>query len=195
MMFREHRIREGDLELAKERFTWDGSRPLRVAFSGRVTAVKGPETVLTVAAQLPQMEFSIFGDGDLRERLEASAPANVAFHGHMTFVQWKEYVRNNVDIALLPHPQGDPSGTYYEMMGSGVPVVGVRNTTWRELADREHLGWAEKDAFSIAARIATLTPHDLDLARERAFKIVEPFEVTSARRMAHLADIARSARS
>lgn len=192
--FRDHRIRRADLALARRRSTWNGDRPLRVAFSGRITAVKGPATVLDVAARLPEVQFVLLGDGDQRTALESSAPGNVRFAGFLPFRDWTAFMRDEVDVALLPYPQGDPSCTYYEALGCGVPVVGVRNTTWPRLADEEGLGWAERDAHALAARLRRLRPADLDAVRTRALEALTPFEEVAAQRVAHLAAVARGER-
>lgn len=194
LLFRDHRIRRADLAAAKERPTWRGERPLRVAFSGRLTAVKGPGTVLEVARLLPEVEFLLLGDGELREDLQLEAPSNVRFEGFLDFEAWKSRMREEVDLALLPHPQGDPSGTYYEALGCGVPVVGAQNATWPRLA-AEGLGWAERDAKALADRIRSVGPEQLDAVRTRALNGFEPFESVAARRVAHLVEVAESARA
>ncbi|OZB84119.1 glycosyltransferase [Microbacterium sp. 13-71-7] len=194
LAFRDHRIRRADLTLAGGRDTWTGDRPLRVAFSGRITAVKGPGTVLDVAARLPEVEFVLLGDGDQRAALESRAPGNVRFAGFLPFRDWTAFMRERVDLALLPYPQGDPSCTYYEALGCGVPVVGARNTTWTRLADEEGLGWAERDAEALADRLRTLRPADLDAVRTRALEALTPFEDVAAQRVAHLAAVARGGR-
>ncbi|REJ08045.1 glycosyltransferase [Microbacterium bovistercoris] len=192
MRFRDHRIRESDLTLARERSTWDGRRPLRVVFSGRVTAIKGPRTVLAVAALLPNVEFVILGEGDQKDELAAVAPSNVLFESFLPFAEWTSYMREHADLALLPHPQGDPSCTYYEALGCGVPVIGLPNTTWAQLANAEGLGWAEPDARSLATRIQVLRPEDLHRVRQRALATLEPFERVAARRVSHLVEVASS---
>lgn len=187
----DHRILAADLDAARERPTWDGTRPLRVAFSGRVTKIKGPDLVVEVARRLPDLEFVVLGDGDLRASLEASAPSNVTFPGFVPFDEWKSLVRERVDVALLPHPQGDPSCTYFEFLGSGVPVVGLRNSTWSELA-ADGLGWAEADVTGLVARLRRLRPVDLDAARTRGIDAIKPYEETVATRMQHMAAVARA---
>lgn len=192
MRFREHRIPAEELERAKNRPLWDGTRPLRVAFSGRISAIKGPGNVIEVARRLPHVEFEMIGDGELRERLELEAPDNVRFLGRIPFDDWMPYVRQNVDVALLPHPQGDPSGTYHEMLGCGVPVVGLSNETWKYLAQHEELGWAESSVDGLARRIDSITPQDIRMVVERAWQLIEPFEVIAARRVEHLHAVATS---
>ena len=65
MMFHDHRIRTADLAAATSRDLWDGSRPLRLAFSGRLTAIKGIGDVLEFAREAERrhlpVEISIFG--------------------------------------------------------------------------------------------------------------------------------------
>lgn len=186
----DHRIFASDLAAARRREVWSGDRPLRVAFSGRLVREKGADTVAEVARRLPQIEFVMLGSGELRDQLMASAPANLSLLGFKPFSEWKQYVRDTVDVALLPHPQGDPSCTYFEMLGSGVPVVGLRNTMWGPLAD-EGLGWAEHGVDALVKRLAQLRPADVRLARERGLTHVEPFEDMVATRVAHLVEIAR----
>lgn len=192
LLFRDHRIRRADLAAAMDRPTWRGESPLRVAFSGRLTAVKGPGTVLEVARLLPEVEFLLFGDGELRADLQRAAPSNVRFEGFVDFETWKSRMREDVDLALLPHPQGDPSGTYYEALGCGVPVLGVPNATWTGLA-AEGLGWAERGAEALARRIRSMDPGQLDAVRTHALRGFEPFESVAARRVAHLAEVAERA--
>ncbi|WP_298745180.1 glycosyltransferase [uncultured Microbacterium sp.] len=192
LFFRDHRIRRADLTAAAARSTWHGDRAPRVAFSGRMTAVKGPGTVLEVARLLPEIEFVMVGDGDLRADLQRDAPVNVRFEGFLDFSTWKAFFREQVDLALLPYPQGDPAGTYYEALGCGVPVLGVFNATWPRLA-AEGLGFVERDAATLARRIRSLQPHDLDVVRTHALASFEPFEDVAARRVAHLLRVARQA--
>lgn len=190
--FREHRITAADLAAAKVRSRWDGSRPLRVAFSGRVTAIKGPQLFIETAARMPTVDFTVIGEGDLRPQLERIAPDNVRFVGHIPFEHWPEYVRREVDVALLPHPQGDPSGTYHEMLGCGVPVVGLSNATWKYLAEHEGLGWVARSVPELARILSTLTPTRVDKAREHALALIQPYETVAAARVRHLVDVARA---
>lgn len=192
LFFRDHRIRRSDLSAAAVRPIWKGDRPLRVAFSGRMTVMKGPGTVLEVARLLPEVEFVMLGDGELREELRRNAPSNVRFEGFLDFERWKEFMRESVDLALLPHPQGDPSCTYFEALGCGVPVLGVANSTWLRLAN-DGLGFVERDAEGLANRIRSLQPEELDTVRTHALGVLEPFEDVAAMRAAHMVDVARTA--
>ena len=56
--------------------------------------------------------------------------------------EWVPFIRDNVDLMVLPHRQGDPSGTYLEAAGLGVPTLGFDNEAFRALVAHEDLGWA-----------------------------------------------------
>jgi glycosyltransferase involved in cell wall biosynthesis len=70
------------------------SRPLRppparverICFAGRLAAEKNVDLIIEAAADFPQIEFVIVGDGPLRLKLEASAQTldNVRFTGWLT---------------------------------------------------------------------------------------------------------------
>lgn len=189
LTFQDHRIYAPDLERSRRRATWDGSQPLRAAFSGRLIRAKGADLIPAIARLAPNVHFDILGDGELRGWLERNSPDNVTLRGYVPFDDWMEYMRDNIDIAVLPHRQGDPSCTYFEALGCGVPVVGLRNPTWRFYA-RHGLGWAESNVADIANRLRSITPDELSDARVRGLQSVEPFEQVAQRRVAHLYDAA-----
>ncbi|MDX6506931.1 MAG: hypothetical protein QOG06_1575, partial [Gaiellaceae bacterium] len=57
-----------------------GNRPI-VGTVGRLAPQKGHETLLEAARLVPEAQFVVVGDGDLRARLEARASENVHFTG------------------------------------------------------------------------------------------------------------------
>lgn len=52
-----------------------------IAFVGRLCHEKGADRFIDIARQIPDVEFSIYGDGPEKPRLVESAPTNVIFHG------------------------------------------------------------------------------------------------------------------
>lgn len=201
--FHDHRIRRSDIEATKVVKPWDGSGPLRIAFSGRLTAVKGPQHVLSVARELAQIgapvRVSFLGDGDMRTALEREAPGNVEFLGSVDFDEtWKDYVRNDVDLMVLPHPQGDPSCTYFEALGSGAPVLGFQNTTFGPLAVREGVGWAVPvgDTGSLTRKVLDILDHPDQLEEARAAGIAfmeeRPYEAIAKKRADHFRSCAEA---
>lgn len=137
--------------------------PLRLCFSGRLIPGKGPDHAVAALARLNEWQvpakLTVFGDGPLLSPLRATAPANVEFRGTIPFdPDWTDYVREHVDLMVLPHVQGDPSGTYLESIGCGAPVVGYANRAWDALVRHHGIGWSAplRDVDALASTIRAL---------------------------------------
>ncbi len=121
-------------------------RPLRLAFTGRLEARKGPLQTVEVATELRDrgvdFTFLVAGDGPQRpeiERAVAAAGLTQRFElpGVLDFdSELVPRLRDDVDIFFCPHPQGDPSCTYVETLAGGVPIVGYANEAVEALAER-----------------------------------------------------------
>ena len=104
---------------------------------GRLTAIKGPQHAIRLPEVLAdrgdRATLDVFGDGPMRAGLEKAAGPHVRFHGAIDFSEWLERIPKQVDLMVLPHVQPDPSGTYFESAGVGVPIVSFSNETVRDL--------------------------------------------------------------
>lgn len=146
VLFFDHRITEEELRVAP------GPRPvapgaLRLGFSGRHIAIKGPHDALDLVSALraegADVEMTMFGDGPLRSELEARAVDAVRIIGDVDFeADWLPTVRRDIDLMVLPYPQGDPAGTYMESFALGVPVLGYANDAFAPLVQRHGVGWS-----------------------------------------------------
>ncbi|CAL8974388.1 hypothetical protein TESS_TESS_00663 [Tessaracoccus sp. O5.2] len=139
LLYLDHRIDRTDVDAVAPRAREPG-QPLRLGFSGRLVALKGVRHLPHISRWLDQMgvphSLTILGTGPELGALRDGAPPHVRFLGHLDFEgQWKHWVRENLDVMVLPHIQGDSSSTYYEALGSGVPVVAFANATSRPLAE------------------------------------------------------------
>lgn len=102
--------------------------PLHVVFAGRLTAVKRVDLVIATANRLAEqypdlpVRFSIFGDGPLRDRLEAMnrEQRRVSFMGHCDDM---ERVVEAADILLLPSDHEGLPMILLEAMRAGVAIV------------------------------------------------------------------------
>ena len=85
-----------------------------VVFAGRVTASKGVETLVRVAAMIPEVDCRIVGDGDLRATLEAryAGHANISFTGPMP---QSDLIAHYRDAAAIVFPSIAP-----ETFGLGI---------------------------------------------------------------------------
>jgi|APEBP8051073220_1049391.scaffolds.fasta_scaffold00173_66 Glycosyltransferase len=151
------------------------SSTLRLAFSGRLLAIKGPADAVRVAERVRgeghDVSLTIFGVGPEEQALRALAGPATTFAGSLDFrTEWVDMVPDLIDVMVLPHPQGDPSGTYLESMGVGVPVLGYANSHWRHLAEESGGGWAAPvgDVDSLASAIRALVDDRSSVARARA---------------------------
>lgn len=54
-----------------------------ILFASRLAHEKGLEVLIEAWRELPEVPLTILGEGPMRDKLEAQAPANVAFKGHV----------------------------------------------------------------------------------------------------------------
>lgn len=179
--------------------------PLRLAFSGRQTKAKGVIDAVEAAVAAHRagvdLTLEVFGEGE-QERAARSVAAplgeRVHFRGLVPFdAEWVPFVREQVDLMLLPHVQGDPAGTYLEAAALGVPTLGYDNSALSALVSRHGLGWtvAMHDRAALAERIGELArtrdliagagASGIDFVREHSF------EREFAARVAHLREVAQ----
>ena len=178
-----------------------GARPpgnvTRLAFSGRFHPAKGVQAALEAALLLEQRgvphHLTLIGAGPLEETLRERAGATVDFMSPMAFdPTWVAFVRASVDLMVLPHVQGDPSGTYLEAAGLGVPIVGFRNRALSDHVRNIGLGWTVRrgDVGALAAKIEDLTlrPDDVHAAGSRGMRFMREHSMEREfdRRVDHL---------
>lgn len=171
--------------------------PLRLGFSGRLAGEKGPQFAVEAHRRLARAgaptTLTIFGSGPMEEQLRREAADGVIFAGSVPFEsEWIERIPREVDLMVLPHPQGDPSGTYLEAAGLGVPFVAFANVAAQSLTSRHGLGWSTRmnDVGGLVRRIQRLNedPSQVRAAadRGRAFMTEHCFEHEFDRRVEHL---------
>ena len=181
---------------------WTAGRTLRLGFSGRMIPIKGPAYAVEAYRALQRagidVSLAMFGDGELRPRLEQEAP-DVRFHGSLDFAtEWCPAVASSIDLMVLPHLQSDPAGTYLESAGMGVPVIGFDNVALDHLVAVGGLGWTSppRRADLLARRIEQLmaTPDELLRARDAGSEFMTDhcFEKDFGARVQHLHDVLRS---
>lgn len=99
-------------------------RVKRVCFAGRLAPEKNIDRIIEAAAQLPDIDFLIGGDGPLRRELEASASGlkNVTFSGWLT----REELIGLIDqssLLLLPSKLETFGSVALEAMARGRPAL------------------------------------------------------------------------
>lgn len=178
--------------------------PLRLIHSGRLEPLKGAQDLLPVARRLLEVKvdftLDIYGTGSLESELSRSASqpefgGRVRVHGPVDFVDTLvPESRQRADLFLSCHRQSDPSCTYIEAMGCGLPVLGYDNRMWSALQRESGGGWAvtmgRVEALSRTIAELAAAPERVLAAGERAlaFAQANDFETVFPQRMAHLRD-------
>jgi len=123
---------------------------IRLLFSGRYEPMKGSLDAVKVAIECLRrgldIEFHSYGQGSLRDamrELAASAPVpdRIVVHDAIPYPELVEHSRG-FDLFVCCHVQSDPSCTYLESFGSGLPIVGYANRMWARLATESSCGVA-----------------------------------------------------
>ncbi|GAB3018544.1 hypothetical protein GCM10011376_00390 [Nocardioides flavus (ex Wang et al. 2016)] len=145
------------VEQARERIddASDRAAPLRLGFSGRLHPAKGPNHAVAASRELDargvRHTLTIFGTGPMEAELRRQAGPSVQFAGEVAFDPvWMDRVADEVDLMVLPHTQGDPSGTYLESAGMGVPILGFRNAALNGFAREAKFAWVTDERSGTA---------------------------------------------
>jgi glycosyltransferase involved in cell wall biosynthesis len=131
-----------------------GNRPI-VGTVGRLAPQKGHETLLEAARLVPEAQFVVVGDGDLRARLEARASENVHFTGPRDDVP---ELLASFDVYAQPSLYEGLCLAALEAQAAGVPVVATQVGGMRDTVIHEETGLVVPigDAQRLAAAIRRL---------------------------------------
>lgn len=201
LLFFDTRLTADHVRAARDSARRAPERPFRLCFSGRLIDAKGPQHAIAAVERLRatglDCTLDVIGVGPLEDDLRRTAPAHVRFLDGMDFATgWTAHVRDHVDLMVLPHTQGDPSGTYLEAAGCGVPVAGFDNVALASLVAHHGIGVTAplRDDDALASVISEVLADQDRWRRLRAdglsFMAEHAFERESARRVDHLASLA-----
>lgn len=194
---------EADIEMRTENRSQD--MPLRLVFSGRLIKMKGADHLIEVAKELKQLkvkfEMFISGAGELEEMMHQQIATNklsdcVKMLGVPDFkTEFFPFVKQNIDLFVCCHRQGDPSCTYIETMSCGVPIVGYANEAFQGIAEMSGTGWVVpmNQPKQMAKKIAELS-HNREAIKSMSFKSLEfaqqhTFEKTFKARAEHMQQV------
>lgn len=152
-------------------------RPLKLLTVGRLIEKKGVEYGLRAVAELGRrgltIEYTVAGDGPLRERLERLADA-LEIGPSVRFVGWRNEEQIVAlmaahDLLLAPSMTdrtGDQEGipvTIMEAMASGMPVVSTWHSGIPELVEHGLTGFLapERDAAALAEAVRRILRDNL----------------------------------
>jgi colanic acid/amylovoran biosynthesis glycosyltransferase len=119
---------------------------LRLLYSGRYAPMKGAVDVVRVGLEALRqgldIELHTYGQGpqgDEMRSLAAAADGRIQVHDAVPYPELVELSRG-FDVFVCCHVQSDPSCTYVESFGSGLPIVGYANRMWRGLRRASKVG-------------------------------------------------------
>ncbi|MCI0364757.1 MAG: glycosyltransferase [Phycisphaerales bacterium] len=176
--------------------------PLRLAFSGRLIAMKGADHLPLIAAELRNLDvpftMDICGGGALEHKVrrmieQLGLSHCVTVRGVLDFqTELVPFIARHVDLFICPHPQGDPSCSYLETMSCGTPIIGYDNDALRGLVNVSGAGWHTplNNPGALALRIAELNLQRPELVSmglaSLAFARRHTFEKTMQARIDHM---------
>jgi colanic acid/amylovoran biosynthesis glycosyltransferase len=191
-----------ETELAQRTSKCAGNSPLNLLFSGRLVQIKGADHLILVAKRLKKLgvdfKFFICGDGNLKGLIQkqiqdSQLSDSVKMLGALDFKsQLIPFVKNNIDLFVCCHRQGDPSCTYLETMSCGVPIVGYANEAFAGVVKYAQAGWLVpmNRTDSLAQKILELDKNREKIVSESykslAFSRLHTFEKTFEKRIDHL---------
>ena len=112
----------------------------QIAFVGRLSPEKGPDSFARITAQLSQLgqpaNFHIYGDGPMADALKQGYP-HLSFHGH---VDMDEHWQNIGLLCISSESEGLPLAAL-EAMTRGIPVASYRIGALPQLISHNKSGW------------------------------------------------------
>ncbi|MGR5285351.1 glycosyltransferase family 4 protein [Vibrio maritimus] len=109
-----------------------------VAFVGRLSEEKGPDTFIEMATHFPGQDFHIYGSGPMETLLKEIAPPNVQFHGHQSNMN---EVWQSVDLLLITSRYEGLPMAALEAMSRGIPVISFELGELPSVIDTGSNGW------------------------------------------------------
>ncbi len=171
---------------------------LRLLYSGRYAAMKGAVDVVRVGLEALRqgldVELHTYGQGpqaDQMRSLAAASQGRIRVHDAVPYPQLVELSRG-FDVFVCCHVQSDPSCTYLEAFGSGLPIVGYGNRMWRGLKRAANAGVESPPRRPLAVvealRMYLSQPQRLhaDSVAARRFALEHSFEAEFGKRIADL---------
>jgi colanic acid/amylovoran biosynthesis glycosyltransferase len=198
--------------MAKQRRIMSGE-PLRLVFTGRLEKMKGADEVLGVAALLNEIGLAftldIYGGGSLAPQMRTilasagnSLRQKVEIHEPINFDrELVPRLREKIDLFLCCHRQSDPSCTYLETLGCGVPILGYRNRALSGLLGLADVGWITRPGVKVdmVKKLVAIDQDRFELANKirnaKNFAQNHSFEVSFERRVNQLWQLTKRAKS
>jgi len=167
-------------------------RPLRLLYSGRYEPLKGTVDAVKVGMECLRrglnIEMHFYGQGSQKAKMQSIATdSRMHIHDAIPYPDLVKLSRT-FDLFVCCHIQSDPSCTYLESFGAGLPIVGYDNRMWRGLLKASGAGYASPmgKPTKVVDDIAKLiTARELDELSARALEFAKrhTFEIEFQKRV------------
>lgn len=109
-----------------------------IAFVGRLSQEKGPDTFLDIARNLNTLDFDVYGDGPMADTLKNESPKNVTFHG---FQPDMDSVWSSISLLIISSQYEGLPMAALEAMARGIPVISFDVGALHTVIDHGRNGW------------------------------------------------------
>lgn len=137
----------------------------QIAYVGRLSYEKGPDSLLRLARQFPGETFHIYGDGPMRESLENSAPSNLVFHGQQNDMA---NVWSRIGLLIMPSRHEGLPMAALEAMARGIPIQAYAVGALGQLINEKN-GWLIEP--NQMQKLASALKHWLDMSEQQKLSI------------------------
>lgn len=209
LLYFDSRVNLGDIisaeDLKKRTSALMSNQPIRLVFSGRLNAMKGADHLVYFANALNKLgvnfTLTICGGGELTDQIKKTIIDNklegkVKLAGVLDFNnELLPFVKEQADLFICCHRQGDPSCTYLETMSCGVPIISYSNEAFSGLHKITAIGWEiPMDNYPLMAKkVLELDKNRTEIVEHaynaRQFSLEHSFESTFQKRINHLAQL------
>lgn len=178
---------------------------LRLLYSGRYEPMKGAIDCIKVAIACIELNIDVelhcYGQGSQHDAMVGLVEATrcgdrVMIHDAVPYPELVKISRG-FDAFVCCHVQADPSCTYLESFGAGLPIVGYGNTMWRRLCEESGAGFYSQvhQPGRVAKDVARLAADHGLLAEKsrlaRTFAAAHTFEIEFRKRTDDMLRLAR----
>lgn len=207
LMYLDNRMSAGMLatpaEMQARSARHDQRLPLRLIHSGRLETMKGAHLLVPLAKALRDrglaFHLAVYGTGSLEAELRDGIAREslgdlISLHAPVPFETGLVPIsRREADLFVSTHMQSDPSCTYVEAMGCGLPVLGFANHMLSALARDSGAAWCVPmgDVGALADRLVALDRDRAEIVAHAeaglAYARRHDFGIEFDARMRHLA--------
>nr|WP_232541418.1 cytochrome P450 [Nocardia bovistercoris] len=172
--------------------------PLRLVWSGRLSAEKRPLTAVEAVRMTPGCTLDLFGEGDLRDRIRAVVDRDgladrIRAHGRVPRERWVATVAH-ADVVLSTSHDFDTQGlVLLEAVAAGVPIVHCDPALAESVPEGGGVCAADPSAAALARTIAELDADRAKLSRMREIVAAQADSVRMSRQVAEVLDVYRAA--